>query len=87
MDKTFSQLEKELTESKNREKNLKVRVSTWRTRALEAKRMQKSMVSQYERVVREWQKMYYDLLTNGWKLLAAKIVLKYKQLKGGVKND
>ena len=85
MDKSFSQLEKELAESKNREKHLKVRVSTWRQRALEAKRMQKSMVSQYERVVREWQKMYYELLTNGWKLLATKIVLKYKEMRGGGK--
>lgn len=86
MDKTFTQLEKELAESKKKEENLKERVGTWRKRALEAEKARKSLVTQYERVIREWKKMYQDLLDNGWKLLAAKIVLKYKELRGGVKK-
>lgn len=74
MDKTYSQLEKEIADAKKREKLLKERVSKWRGEALEAKRMLKSLIIQYERIVKDWKKMYEDLIENGWKIVAIKFM-------------
>lgn len=82
MDKTFSQLQQEIADGKKREKLLKERVSKWRGEALESKRMLKSLIIQYERIIKEWKKMYEDLLSNGWKIIAVKVMNFIKERRG-----
>lgn len=81
----LSTLQRQISEGQERENQLKKRISVWRSRALKDRSMLKSSILQYERVVREWQKMYHDVLDNGWKLLFVK-VKKWYDGKRGVKT-
>lgn len=88
MDKTFPQLEQELVESKKREENLKKRVSIWRTRALEDRKMLKSLIIQYERIVREQKKTISSYMESAPRLFLLYLHKKYKTWReGGEKKN
>ncbi len=82
MRKTYDELQRELVESEENREKLKEHTRTLKTQLLEYKGSQKRLIVQYERIIREWQRMYKNLLENGWKIVFAKLVIYYKKLRG-----
>jgi hypothetical protein len=82
MDIKYSTLQRKLSASEKREQYLKERVSTWRTRALKEREMLKGAIVQYERIIKQWRKMYEDVIGNGWKIVFVKIVNWYNKKRG-----
>jgi len=82
MRKTYDQLQRELLSKTKSEENLKKRARSLKEQLLEYRSRQKSLIIQYERIIREWRKMYEDLIGNGWKIVFAKIILYYKKVRG-----
>ena len=82
-DKTYSQLEKEIADKTKQEKVLKERASKWRNEALEARRMLKSLITQYERIIKEYKKMVDDFKANASKLFLVYIYEKFQSWKEG----
>ena len=78
---TYSELQRRLTKSKKREDYLKERIGFWRTRARTDRQKLNNLVLQYERIIKEWRKMYLDVVENGWKLLFVKVYNKLQELK------
>jgi DNA-binding ferritin-like protein len=83
MDKTIKQLEEEIADKRKQEKLLKARVSKWRGEALEARRMLKSLITQYERIVKEYRKIVEDFQNHATKLFIVYIFNKIKTWKEG----
>lgn len=81
--KTFQELEKELVDSKKREEHLKERTSTLKRQVLEEKRYSKSLIGQYERVIKDWKKLALEYHNNIFKMF---FITLYKKLRkeGGV---
>lgn len=82
MDIKYSTLQRKLSESEKREKYLKERISVWRDRALKERQMLKSAIIQYERIIKEWKKMYEDVIGNGWKIVFVKVKNWYDKKRG-----
>lgn len=82
MDTKYSTLVRKLTASEKREEHLKERVSIWRERAIKERGMLKSAIVQYERIIKEWRKMYTDTIDNGWKIVFVKIKTWYDKKRG-----
>lgn len=86
MDEKLSTLERNLSESKKREKLLKERVSVWRTRALADRQMLRVMALQYERIIRLFQKNIEDFKKHAFKLFVVSLHERYKNWREGVKK-
>lgn len=84
--KTYSEISKELTNSRTAEKNLKKQVSKHREEALKYKHMARSLPIQYERVIKDLKQSLDEFAKNSWKLVfiivAGKINARWKQLRG-----
>lgn len=78
-EKTIAQLEKEILDKRKQEKVLKERISKWRAEALEAREMLKSLITQYERIIKNYKKVFEDLQANAGKLFFVSI---YKKFRG-----
>lgn len=85
MRKTYHQLEKELFHKTRSEENLKRRIRSLRDQMRVFRFAEKQLVLQYERLVRDWRIRYESMMKNGWKIVLAKIVLWYTNLKEGKK--
>lgn len=83
--KTYNEISKELLSKKKSNENLKKRISSLREEMLRYKTLANSLSTQYERIIKEWKKMYQDLVNNGWKIVFVKVVEKINKLKGGGK--
>lgn len=83
MNKTIKQLEQEIADKRKQEKILKERVSKWRGEALEARRMLKSLITQYERIVKDYKKTVDDFQKHATKLFIVYIFNKFKTWKEG----
>lgn len=82
MQKTFQELEKELVDSKKREEKLKKRYSSLHHEVLESRRYMKSLIGQYERVVRDWKKTLAEYQDHIFKMFFITIYKKFKE-RGG----
>lgn len=82
MRKTYSELQKELLSKTKSEEKIKDRARTLKVEVLEHREREKSLILQYERLVREWRKRYEELLNNGWKLLLIKVKLFIDKKRG-----
>ena len=79
---TYNQLQRQLVESKKSEEHLKNRTRSLRVELLEYRNKEKSLIVQYERIIKEWRKRYVELLENGWKIVFAKIKIWYDKKRG-----
>lgn len=79
---TYSQLQKELFNKQKHEENLKKRVSKLRTDLLTYRSMERGLIEQYERIVKEYRVRYEEVIKNGWKIVIAKIIIWYNKLRG-----
>lgn len=86
MDRKLLTIQRELSESKDREKLLKLRVGVWRDRAIKERRMLKVMTLQYERMLRDFRKIIDDFKSNAFKLFALTLYERYKNWREGVKK-
>lgn len=82
--KTFQELEKELFDSKKREKKLKERAGTLKGELLQEKRYAKSLIGQYERVIKDWKRVATEYRIHIFKMFFVTIYEKITK-RGGVK--
>jgi hypothetical protein len=76
---TYKQLQKELTNKRTAEKNLKKRVSTLKAEVLRYKGLAKSLPVQYERIIKEYKKSLDLFISNSWKLVAVVLAGKFNE--------
>lgn len=83
---TYSELQKELTNKRTAEKNLKKRVGTLKEEMLRYKGLAKSLPVQYERIIKEYRKSLDVFLEHSWKvvfiILHDKFSAKWNKLRG-----
>ena len=83
---TYTELQEELTDKQNAEKNLKKRVGTLHEEVLRYKGYARSLPVQYERVIKEYKKQLEFFASNSWKLVfvivSTKINAGWKKIKG-----
>ena len=65
-------------------RDLKVRVSIYRGEVLKDRQRLKTLSTQYEAVVKEWKKMYNDLITNAPKLFLVYLKRKWDKKRGKI---
>lgn len=80
--KTYQELEKELVDSKKREEKLKERVSTLRSELTGQKRYMKSLIGQYERVIKDWKRISTEYQNNISKFFFVSVFQKMKTKLG-----
>lgn len=78
---TYSELQKSLSHALYHEKKLKERSKFWKDKAKEERKKLKRLTVQYERLIKEWRKMYNEVVDNGWKLLFVKVYNKFTEIK------
>ena len=81
--KTYTEIQKELTNKRTAEKNLKKRVSTLEEESLRYKSLAKSLPVQYERIIKEYKKTLDTFLENSWKLV---FIIVSKKMSDGWKR-
>ena len=79
---TFEQLQNDLIGKEKSEKKLKERVSTLRETLTKYRDDEKRLIVQYERLIKDWRIRYDALITNGWKIVFAKIIIWYNNKRG-----
>lgn len=82
MKTTFDQLQRDLIGKEKSEKKLKERVSTLKGDLTKYREDEKRLIVQYERLIREWRKRYESLISNGWRIVIAKIIIWYNKKTG-----
>jgi len=83
MGKKLLVLQKELSESKEREKHLKTRIHLWMDKAREERRMLKVLILQYEMVNTHLRKTIKYYRENSIKLFLLFLYKKYENWKEG----
>lgn len=67
--KTIAELEKELSRKNTGMEKIKKRAGSWRDRALRQEKHLKVLIGQYERVLKEKDKIIKEYQENAWKIV------------------
>ena len=73
MRKTYGEIQKELASKTKYYDKLKDRMKELRTELKLYKHKERDFIVQYEKVIRDWQKRYNELINNGWKIVIVKV--------------